>query len=407
MSSITKARIGSMSILFGFMAGFILTISTSTLNFRLAQANTGTVTLGLVSVVSIPYALSFILTVYIERIKIPYLSKILGNKASILVLLHLITGFFVYKIGSFDTNDSLILILLSSIMISSAGAIQDNFFGAIRIKMSKFVSQRFSSGMHVTGCRLGMICSGPVAILFSDSCGWNQIYTTYALIIFCFPCIALFYLTRHKNLLEDFVDQRKAISQLKPEKSILLALLFVILYNMPDNMLIPMLNPFLLGQKFTATEIATSGKLFGYLGSAIGAIIGAWFMQRMTIVSGLLNFGFLHGLAHAGYALIAISEKSVPLLIGVTAIESITGGMKMATGVMLVTALCSNGKYAAGSYAFFTSILGLAKAILPSLSGVLASFLPWPWFFICITVFAIPSLLLITKIPRMLSNATQ
>jgi PAT family beta-lactamase induction signal transducer AmpG len=407
MSLTKKTSIGSMSILFGFMAGFILTISTSTLNFRLAQANTSTIALGLVSIVSVPYALSFILTVYIERIKIPYLSKILGNKTSILVLLHLITGLTVYMVGNFDTSDSLQLILINSIIIASAGAIQDNFFGAIRIKMSKFVSQRFLSGMHVTGCRLGMICSGPVAIIFSEHFSWDKIYAAYAVIILCFPLIATLYLAKHKDMLEDYADQRGALSQLKPEKSILLALLFVILYNMPDNMLIPMLNPFLLGHKFTAAEIATSGKLFGYFGATIGAIMGAWLMQRISIVSGLLTFGILHGLAHAGYALIALTEKSVPLLMGITAIESVTGGMKMAAGVILVTSLCSNGRYAAGSYAFFTSILGLAKAIFPSFSGILASYISWPLFFICITFFAIPSLLLIPKIPRMLNNASQ
>jgi PAT family beta-lactamase induction signal transducer AmpG len=407
MSSVKKARIGSMSILFGFMAGFILTISTSTLNFRLAQANTSTFTLGLVSIVSIPYALSFVLTVYIERIKIPYLSKILGNKASILLLLHMIVGFAVYKVGKFDPSDSLVFILLASVIISSAGAIQDNFFGAIRIKMSKFVSQRFSSGMHVTGCRLGMICSGPVAIIFSDYFSWQDIYKAYALIILCFPLIAIFYLTRHKDVLEDSSDQRKVFNQLKPEKALLIALLFAILYNMPDNMLIPMLNPFLLENNFTAKEIATSGKLFGYFGATIGAIIGAWVMQRITMVSGLLSFGILHGLAHSGYTLIALAEKSVPLLAGITAIESISGGMKMAAGVILVTSFCSNAKYSAGSYAFFTSVLGLSKAIFPSFSGILASYVPWPWFFVCVTMFAIPSLLLITKIPKMLSNAPQ
>ncbi len=396
-----------MSILFGFMAGFILTISTSTLNFRLAQANTSTITLGIVSIVSIPYALSFILTVYIERIKIPYLSKMLGNKTSILVLLHLIVGFAVYKVGRLEPSSSLSLILLASVIISSAGAIQDNFFGAIRIQMSKFVSQRFSSGMHVTGCRLGMICSGPVAIIFSDYFSWNDIYKTYVIIILCFPLIAVFYLTKHKDVLEDWTDQRKAFSQLKPEKTLLVALLFAILYNMPDNMLIPMLNPFLLEHNFTAKEIATSGKLFGYFGATIGAIIGAWFMQRIPIVSGLLSFGILHGLAHLGYSLIAIAEKSVPLLAGITAIESTTGGMKMAAGVILVTSFCSNAKYSAGSYAFFTSVLGLSKAIFPSFSGILANYIPWPWFFVCVTLFAIPSLLLITKIPKMLSNATQ
>jgi PAT family beta-lactamase induction signal transducer AmpG len=406
MSLLTKTRIGSMSILFGFMAGFVLTISTSTLNFRLAQANTSTITLGLVSIVSLPYALSFILTIYIERLKIPYLSKLIGNKTSILVLLHITMGIAVYKIGNFSPNDSLVLILLTSILVSCAGAIQDNFFGAIRIQMSQFVPQRFISSIYVTGCRLGMICSGPLAIILSTYYDWHQIYKTYALIIFCFPIIAILYLAKHKQAITDAADQRKVLQQLKPEKAILLSLLFVIFYNMPDNMLIPMLNPFLLGHKFTAAEIATSGKLFGYFGAAIGAIVGSWFMQRINILSGLLYFGLLHAVAHSGYAIIALLEKNVSVLIAITAIESITGGMKMAAGVILVTSLCSTGKHHAGNYAFFTSILGLSKAIFPSFSGILASYIPWPLFFVCISFFAIPSLLLIKKLPKILDNAT-
>jgi PAT family beta-lactamase induction signal transducer AmpG len=317
----------------------------------------------------------------------------------------MIIGFVVYKIGNLNPKDSLILLLTGAILVSSAGAIQDNFFGAIRIQMSKFVSQRFASSLYVTGCRLGMICSGPLAILFSTYHDWNQIYKAYALIIFCFPIIAVLYLSKHKAFIADATDQRKLLQQLRPEKAMLLSLLFVIFYNMPDNMLIPMLNPFLLGHEFTAAEIATSGKLFGYFGAAVGAIIGAWLIQRVNIVSGLLYFGLLHAVAHSGYAIIAMMDKSVSLLLIITAIESVTGGMKMAAGVILVTSLCSTSKHHAGNYAFFTSTLGLSKAIFPSFSGILASYISWPLFFVCISLFAIPSLLLIKKLPKILDNA--
>lgn len=408
MSFIKTAKIGSMSLLFGFMTGFIQPIGGNTLNFRLAQENTNKITLGLISIVSLPYALSFILTIYAERLKIPYISKLLGNKTSTLLLLHIIIGFALYKLGHFNLSDSLGLVLLTSIIISAAGAIQDNFFGAIRINMSKLISQRFSSGMHVTGCRIGMICTGPLAILMSIHYAWSEIYTVCALMVFCFPIITILYLFRHKNFIDTWANDESVVQQFIPKKSILLSLLFVVLYNMPDNMLIPMLNPFLLERNFTAAEIALSGRFVGYCGSVVGAILGSWLMQRSSIQLGLLRYGFLHGIAHSGYALLAFThEKSVALLLSITAFESITGGIKMAAGVMLVTSLCATGKNNAGNYAFFTSILGISKAIFPCLTGVLASLIPWPAFFVCMSLFAIPSLLLLRKLPTELNDVSK
>lgn len=391
---------GLFAVLFGFMTGIVLPVATGLLNFRLAQAGADTKTIGLIYVISIPYALSFLTTPLLENLKIPYFSKVFGRSGPVLVILQAIMCLSVYLMGVFDLSYSLKTIVFLTFLMTVAGAAQDNLFGAIRTRMAKGPMQGFVSGMHVTGCRIGMIFAGPIAISASGFFTWTQIHTIISLTIAAFPAIVLTYLFNNKEQAEISAQQKAPI----PWKDLLLPMLFIVLYNAPDNMLVPMLNKFLIGRGFIGTEIAMAGKLFGYVGAAIGSILGSFIMRKISITSGLYWFGLIHAIAHSGYAFLADADKAVSNLMAITAIESVTGGMKIAACIGLTTALCSKSK-SAGHYSFFSSALGVSRALLPSLAGVIASQLPWKFFFPLMSIIAIPSLLIAKRLNRILQNA--
>jgi MFS transporter, PAT family, beta-lactamase induction signal transducer AmpG len=393
---------GIFAVLFGFMTGIVLPIATGLLNFRLAQAGADTKTIGLVYVISIPYALSFITTPLLEKLKIPYFFKIFGKSGPLLVILQAIMCLAVYLMGVFDLAYSLKTIVFLTFLMTVAGAAQENLFGAIRTRMAKGPMQGFVSGMHVTGCRMGMIFAGPVAIAASEFFSWTQIHTVISLTIAAFPAIVLTYLFNNKEQAEITVQQRAEI----PWKELLVPMLFIVLYNAPDNMLVPMLNKFLLGRGFIGAEIAMAGKLFGYIGAAIGSILGSLIMRKISITSGLFWFGLIHAIAHSGYAFLADADKVISNLMAVTAIESVTGGMKIAACIGLTTALCSKSK-SAGHYSFFSSALGISRALLPSITGIIASHLPWQFFFPLMSIIAIPSLLMVKRLNGILQNAVR
>lgn len=396
-----ELSVGAISAVFGFMTGILLPVTTSLLNFRLAQAGANTITIGLVYAISIPYALSFLTTPILEKIRIPYFSSVFGALGPILAIMQMIICAAIYQLGIFDPIDFLWTIVGLTFVAALAGAAQDNLFGAIRTRIAKTSSQGFVSGMHVTGCRIGMICAGPVAIYASQFYSWGQIYTTIACAFALFPAIVLSYLFNNKQSFELTNQIPTNLSW----REVLPVMLFLLLYNAPDNMLVPMLNPFLIGRGFVATEIASAGKLFGYLGAATGSIIGSFLMRRISIPAGLGWFGLIHAIAHSGYSILALAPKSIFTLLAVTAVESVTGGMKIAACVALTTALCSKSK-SAGHYSFFSSALGISRAVLPPLTGVIAAHLPWHFFFVLMSFIAIPSLLMVKKVKGILQDAS-
>ena len=88
----------------------------------------------------------------------------------------------------------------------------------------------------------------------------------------------------------------------------------------------------------------------------------------------------------------------------VIGVESITGGMVMASYIAFITSLCK-GKYSATQYSFFSSMMGISRSIFPSISGIISTNFGWNYFFLFITIITIPPLWLSVKVKKILSQS--
>ena len=82
-----------------------------------------------------------------------------------------------------------------------------------------------------------------------------------------------------------------------------------------------------------------------------------------------------------------------------TGIESITGGMSMAAYIAYIASLCQ-GKFRATQYSFFSSMMGLSRAILPALSGYIVVNLGWKIFYLFTTLTTLPALLMLLYLKK-------
>ena len=82
------------------------------------------------------------------------------------------------------------------------------------------------------------------------------------------------------------------------------------------------------------------------------------------------------------------------LLVSAIGFENITGGMGTAAFVALLMALC-NQKFTATQYALLSAFAAVGRVWVGPMSGVLASSLGWPQFFIFSTISAVPGLVML------------
>ena len=403
--------------IFGLMSGFTLMISSYTLNYWLSIEKIDIKTIGIFSLISIPYAINFTWAPILDTKQLPFLSSLLGTKLSWLLIIQSMLGVCVYTLSNYTPTNDLASIALLGTLASFFSSSQDSLLGAMRTEIVSSNQQGEISGVYIFGYRIGMLISSSGVVYISQYMSWNMIYKLYSIIILFFPIILICLLKKNISILDEshlstkyemvnsnyFQKFYKLINTiLKPvgnTKYIILVLTFLILYKMPDNFISMMLNPFLHHIGYNALEISTAGKLFGTISAMIGGLLASYIMKKKSLYKSLLLFGFIHALAHLLYIYQEFSGKNIYILFIITGFEGVTSGMTMAAYIAFIASLCT-GKYRATQYSFFSSMMGLSRSIFPSISGYIVAQFDWNAFYLFTSIATIPALILIMYLDK-------
>lgn len=219
----------------------------------------------------------------------------------------------------------------------------------------------------------------------------------------------------------DFQTLNRSLENYFSMKGAVGFLVFIILYKLGDAFAGSLTTPFLLkGVGFAQAEIGVVNKVLGIWLTIIGALLGGALMIRLGLYRSLMAFGVLQLLSNLGFWLVSISTKGawgsfeLPafdilivslkeatnvdyMLLFAVGIENITGGMGTAAFVAFLMALC-NQKFTATQYALLSAFSAIGRVWVGPLSGILATSIGWPSFFIFSTVAAIPGLFILWKL---------
>jgi MFS transporter, PAT family, beta-lactamase induction signal transducer AmpG len=390
--------------LMGFMSGMALLLSAGTLNFWLTSVGIDKTSIGIFSLISIPYAISFIWSPIFDHLRIPFLSKLFGLRFSWIIVLQMLLSIAVGYIGTLNPHDNLMDFALIGLVIAFLSSSQDVALGALRAELVPRDIQASTTGTYIFGYRMGMLLASSGAIYASIYLSWLEIYRLFGNIILYFP-IVLYFITYNvpRTINEEGKEKifkylslsfwREALKSLGSKGLVSSILIFLILYRIPDNFISVMINPFLVETGFDAFQIATVGKFLGIITAIIGGLIAGQSMKKMKILDAMLIFGIIHSMAHLLFILQNEMGSNIYILFLVVGVESTTGGMVMAAYIAFITSLC-RGKYSATQYAFLSSMMGISGSIFPSMSGIFASEFGWNSFFLFITILTIPPLIM-------------
>lgn len=401
--------------LFGLISGFNLMITGNTLNYWLAKENIALQTIGILSFITLPYSFNFLLAPITDTIKIKYLNRIFGHRLSWICLTSTILIFFTYILSFLNPKHNLLLLASISLIISFFSSTQDTILSAFRTEIINKESLGFTSGIYIFGYRIGMLLAGSGAIYLSIYLTFSEIYKIFAILMFICLILLIFgvkYCGFDKNKeIEKTTNNTRNIfsfigSILKPIGSnsfIILVIIFLILYRLPDNFINVMINPFLIHLEYDAFEVACVGKFWGIIGAIVGGLLGGFIMRKKNILDSILFFGIIHALAHLLFIILGANNKNSLLLFITIGFESITGGMTMTAYIAFISSLCQ-GKFRATQYSFFSSMMGISRSIFPIVSGYIVVNFGWQNFFLFVTIITIPSLLILLKIKNKLQQ---
>ncbi|GAA5252421.1 AmpG family muropeptide MFS transporter [Candidatus Rickettsia kedanie] len=417
--------------LFGLISGFNLMITSNTLNYWLAKEDIALQTIGILSFITLPYSINFLLAPIFDAVQIKYLNKIFGHRLSWICLTSTALIFLIYIFSFLDPRTNLVLFTFMALIISCFSAAQDTILSALRTEIVPKESLGFTSGIYIFGYRVGMLLAGSGAIYLSIYFTFNEIYKIFTGLV-CIYLILLivaarytnsfglveetichscgsgnpennenkneFFIKRYySNFLKVFLDSRFRGNDISRAYFIILILIFLVLYRLPDNLINVMINPFLLHLEYDAFEIASVGKFWGVVGAIIGGLLGGFIMKHKNILNSIFLFGIIHAVGHILFIFLEINGKNSLLLFITIGIESITGGMTMTAYIVFISSLCQ-GKFRATQYSCLSSMMGISRSIFPIISGYMVVNFGWQNFFLFTTIITIPSLLILLKI---------
>src|SRR5690606_18239927 len=162
-----------------------------------------------------------------------------------------------------------------------------------------------------------------------------------------------------------------------------------------------MTMPLYLDSGFTKTEVGVIVKAFGFWATIGGGLLGGALMLKFGMVRSLVVFGILQMVSTAGFSLLAMMGKHNGILTAVITFENLSAGMGTAAYAAFMASL-ANKKFTATQYALLSSLMGVPRVIASAPTGWMAENMGYVSFFIVCTLVAIPGLLMIAKLSRML-----
>ncbi|MCE3272873.1 MAG: major facilitator superfamily 1 [Ramlibacter sp.] len=144
----------------GFSAGLPLLLVLGTLSFRLREAGIDRTTIGFLSWVGLAYGVKWIWAPLVDRVRLPLLTRWLGQRRSWLLLAQLAIMAGLCGMALVDPKASLEPIVWCAVAVAFASATQDIALDAFRIESSGTERQGALAAAYQTGYRLAMIWAG-------------------------------------------------------------------------------------------------------------------------------------------------------------------------------------------------------------------------------------------------------
>lgn len=432
-----------LTLLFlGFSSGLPLLLVFGTLSFWLREAGIDRGTIGFVSWVALAYGFKWVWSPLVDRLRVPLLTAQLGRRRAWLLLSQLAVAAGLAGMAMTDPLSDLQRLVWLAVIVAFASATQDIVIDAFRIESGGTRMQAAMAATYMIGYRLAMIVAGAGVLWLAAwvdpdesvyrHAPWQAAYLAMAGMMLVGIVTTLLVSEPHppqlpingvppepaglarlpawlspvarwlwSAMINPFVDFFRRHGWLA-----LLVLALIASYRISDIVLGVIANVFYVDMGFSKTEVANVTKVFGVIMTLLGAVIGGVLVNRLGVMRILFAGALLAAATNLLFALLANVGASVPMLIGVVAMDNLSGGLASAAFVAYLSAL-TNVQYSATQYALFSSVMLLLPKFLGGFSGVIVDRIGYEQFFLITALIGLPVLILVLMAGRYTSLASR
>lgn len=391
-------------VLTGFSSGLPLYFLINLLPAWLRTEQIDLKTIGLITLIGLPFTWKFLWSPVMDTVKIP----ILGRRRGWMLLTQIILMILLAWYAVLSPQQDLRWIVVLSFGVAFFSASQDIVLDAFRREILADNELGLGNAIHVNAYRISALVPGSLSLILSDSLPWSQVFVMTAL--FMLPGILMTLLLAREPVLPECMPTGLRDTVIGPFKEFfarqgvqraVLVLLFIFLYKLGDSMATALATPFYLDMGYSKSDIGLIAKHAGLWPAVIFGILGGIWMLKLGINRALWLFGLVQILTILGFAWLAnlgpfthIAMEQRWWLALVVGAEYAGVGLGTAVFVAFM-ARETNPAFTATQLALFTSLSAVPRTLINATTGYLIEWLGYTHFYLLCFICAIPGMVLL------------
>jgi PAT family beta-lactamase induction signal transducer AmpG len=392
-------------LLMSFASGMPFNLSGTGFAFQawLASAGVDLKSIGLFSLVGLPYSIKPLWAPLLDR----YVPPFLGRRRGWIVIFQACLAVAIGVMGfSSPTAAPFYLAAIALLMVFLSSS-QDIVIDAYRVDTIPASERGVAAAATAFGYRTGSVLASTVLVLIASFTNWHLAFLVIAVFM---AATMLSTIWAPEPLTPGQPPRTLASSFWNPLKDLISQkgawgfLLLVLLYKAGDAFALSLYSAFMIkGVGFSLAELSIAGKANMTVSTIIGVTLGGWVYMRWGMFRSLLVFGIGQSLSNLLYTVLALSGKKLWLMALATTLDTGIGGMGQAAYVGFLVSLCSSS-FSATQYALLSAMASIPRNVTGYIAGQLVTAIGWPKFFVVTCLTAAPGLILLVFLRRPLQE---
>ena len=385
----------------GFSAGLPFLLVFSTLSAWLRAFGVTRTAIGFISWIGITYSFKFVWSPVVDRVRLPFLTAWLGRRRAWMLLAQSGIGLGLLAMSFCDPQTGLWWLVVFALIVAFSSATQDIALDAYRIEATDESLQGATAATYQLGYRIAILAAGAGALYIAEFGSWPLAYRAMAALGLVGIVTTLWIAEPEARVAEGTAEREGKIAEFAAGLGAMPAwarealvflygaivcpfvdffvryrwhavvlLAFIGLFRLSDIAMGVMANPFYIDMGFSLQQIANVTKIYGFVMSILGALLGGALVFRLGATTLLAPSVFLIAASNLTFAWLAYAgQPDTTMLAAAISIDTLVSGMAGSVFIAFLSGL-TNAAYTATQYALFSSIMTLPGKLIAGYSGV-------------------------------------
>lgn len=385
---------------FGFSSGLPFTLTGSTLQAWLTEANVGLMTIGALSLISFPYNCKFLWAPLLDR----FIFKGLGRRRGWILLTQLCLVMAFFCLARLQPQFQMQIIGWVALLIAFFSATQDIAIDAYRADILPTHERGLGVAYFIFAYRMSMLVSGGLALVIASYWGWERTYQFMGFLMLLNMIIT--YFAPERKIVGSYKSRSYWSFFIEPfldfwnRDHVVLLVLFIILYKAGAALSFALMTNFLLhGLGFTLVEIGVAFKAITIIAALLGGIVGGTFLCCLGLYAALLWFGLAQAVSILLFMLLAAAGKIFSLMAFALFVDNFCSGMSMAAFLAFLMSLC-NTRYTATQFALLSAIDSISRLFAGPFAAALVTYSGWVSFYGWSFLISLPAIFILLALRK-------